>query len=75
MGEGSNAAQLWQWPWGRLLTIGATQLLFPALHNQPFLHSSLYYFSLLHNLNIQHLLPSGTLLAPPVAEIRDMAHS
>lgn len=40
---------------------------------QPFLHSSPYYFSLLHILNIH--LPSGALLPPLVAEIRDVAHS
>lgn len=71
----SNAAQLPQWPRDRPLLTGAIQLLFPALHNQPFLHASPCYFSLLHILTIQHLLPSGTLPAPPVAEIRDMAHS
>lgn len=40
---------------------------------QPFLYSFPNYFSLLHIVNIQYL-PSGTLL-PPVAEIRDTAHS
>lgn len=59
------------WPWASNHRAHAAPVPSPTQSALP----APYYFPLLHILNIQDLLPSGTLLPPPVAEIRAMAHS
>lgn len=61
------------WPQDRLLTTGAIQAPVPSPTQSALPALFPYYFS--HILNIQHILPSGAVLPPPIAELRDMAHS